>query len=134
MRLFRLALSSKGKKLNWKLYARAIYKIALGFVAYDMGHEAALHSKYQPARDFILNGNAFSNNMLVSTKSKPHYEVSTHCDLQFGGTPFFINIFGMVFMINLEENPVLQINQEFLEGEEMKAFNEIYQFELVSLS
>ena len=39
-------LTWKGKKIDWKLYARAIYKIALGFVAYDMGHEAALDEKY----------------------------------------------------------------------------------------
>ncbi len=54
-------LTWKGKKLNWQLYARAIYKFALGFVAHDMGHEAALDNRYQPARDFILGKTSFNN-------------------------------------------------------------------------
>ncbi|HEY0460211.1 MAG TPA: HNH endonuclease [Pyrinomonadaceae bacterium] len=65
----RLAFKMSGKKLDWKILARTVYKIALGMVAYDYGHEAALDDKYQPARDFILKGGSFNNNMLVTTKS-----------------------------------------------------------------
>lgn len=85
-------LNWRGKKLTWKLYARAIYKFALGFVAHDMGHEAALNDRYQPARDFISGKTlSFNNNMAVSTKFKPHPEIRTHCDMNIGGTPFSIN-------------------------------------------
>lgn len=124
-------LNWKGKKLDWKTYARAIYKFALGFVAHDMGHEAALENRYQPARDFILKGTFFNNNMLVSTKSKPHPEVRTLCDMQFGGTPFYIDIFGMMFMINLEETLLLYKNEEMTKF--MQEIFERYQFEFVSL-
>lgn len=130
-------LTWTGKKLTWKLYARAIYKFALGFVAHDMGHEAALDKRYQPARDFILGKTSFNNNMMVSMKSKPHPEIRTYCDMQFGGTPFFIDIFGMIFMINLEETPVLQ-NPAKKEDEPidevLEAISKDYEFELVSLN
>ena len=124
-------LTWKGKKLEWKLYARAIYKIALGFVAYDMGHEAALDERYHSARDFILKGKTFNNNMLVSTKSKPHPSIRSHCNMQSGGTPFFIDIFGMMFFINLEELPVLEKNESI--NEFLAVISEHYQFELISL-
>lgn len=129
-------LTWTGKKLTWKLYARAIYKFALGFIAHDMGHEAALDERYQPARDFILGKTSFNNNIIVSTKSKPHPEIRTHCDMNFGGTPFFIDIFGMIFMINLEELPVLQnpaIQQHEKADEVMETISKNYDFEIISL-
>jgi len=129
-------LTWTGKKLTWKLYARAIYKFALGFVAHDMGHAAALDERYQPARDFILGRASFNNNMVVSTKSKPHPEIRTHCDMNYGGTPFFIDIFGMIFMINLEESPILQHpakRADEPEDEILEAISKEYKFELISL-
>jgi hypothetical protein len=121
----------KSKKLDWKLYARAIYKIALGFVAYDLGHEAALDAKYQPARDFILKGISLDNNMMVSTKTKPHPELRTsyHPDLE--GTQFLIDIFGMIFKINLEEKPLVYRHPAL--DAVLKYIAEDYTFEFFSL-
>jgi hypothetical protein len=130
-------LTWTGKKLTWKLYARAIYKIALGFVAHDMGHATALDGRYQPARDFILGRASFNNNMVVSTKCKPHPEIRTHCDMNYGGTPVFIDIFGMTFMINLEESPALQNpakRADEPEDEILEAIFKEYEFELISLN
>lgn len=130
-------LTWTGKKLDWKLYARAIYKFSLGFVAHDMGHEAALNDRYQSARDFILGKTSFNNNMMVSIKSKPHPEIRTYSDMQFGGTPFFIDIFGMIFMINLEESPVLQNPTKQADepaDKVLEAISKNYEFEIVSLN
>jgi hypothetical protein len=130
-------LTWTGKKLTWKLYARAIYKIALGFVAHDMGPEAALHERYQPARDFILGKSPFSNNMVVSTKSKPHHEIRIRWEMNFGGTAFVIDIFGMIFIINLEASPVLQNpakRADEAEDELLNAITKEYEFELISLN
>ncbi len=57
--------------------------------------------------------------------------------LQFGGTPFFIHIFGMMFMINLEETPILQnpVKQEGEPADEiLEAISKEYEFEIVSLN
>jgi len=75
--------------------------------------------------------------MMVSMSSKPHLEIRTHCDMQFGGTPFFIDIFGMIFMINLEELPVLQKPTKQADepvDEVLEAISKEYEFELVSLN
>lgn len=120
-----------GRKLDWKRLARAIYKIALGFVAYDHGHGVALNEKYQPVRDFILTGNSFPNNMLVSTKSKPHPSVRSYSDLSFGGTPYFIDIFGMIFFVNLEHFPLVRKHE--LENEAVDELLSNYEFQLISL-
>lgn len=124
-------LTWKGKKLDWKLYARAIYKIALGLIAHDLGHEAALDAKYQPARNFILKGDSFKNNMMVSTKSKPSHQISSTYDPRFEGTQFVINIFGMIFNINLEESPLMYKYPEL--DEVLKILQKDYIFEFISL-
>lgn len=124
-------LTWKGKKLNWKLYARAIYKIALGLIAHDLGHEAALDAKYQPARDFILTGRSFGNNMIVSTKMKPSPQLRSSYDTRLEGTRFVISIFGMIFNINLEEKPRL-IRHPALDAVFKQLENE-YIFEVIPL-
>lgn len=120
-----------GKRLDWITLARAIYKIGLGFVAHDRGHEEALSEKFNAARDFVLQGKSFPNNMMVSTKSKPHPSLRSYSDTRLGGSPYFIDIFGMIFMVNLEPEPVLRIDEQFkkiLEG-----VAEHYKFELIPL-
>ncbi|MBV9240975.1 MAG: hypothetical protein JO314_03110 [Acidobacteria bacterium] len=120
-----------GKRLDWIVLARAIYKIGLGFVAYDRGHEEALTPKFQAARDFIVQGKPFSNNMLVSTKSKPHPSLRSYSDVRFGGSPYFIDIFGMIFMVNLEPEPKLRMDPRFVE--EFKSITDQYEFDLIPL-
>jgi hypothetical protein len=129
----KLTLSFTGKRLDWKRLARTIYKIALGMVAYDYGHEAALSDKYQAARDFILAENgSFNNNMLVTMKSKPHNQIRIYSDTRCGGTPYFIDIFGFTFMINLEETPVLRKDESV--DEVLKPLAGIIEFEQISLN
>ena len=71
--------------------------------------------------------------MLVSTKFKPYPTIQTYCDTRCGGTPYFISIFGFVFMINLEEQPVLQHNQALIDDFPQE-YKENYCFELISLT
>ncbi len=100
--------SFKGNKLNWHRLGRSIFKIALGFVALDKGHEAALDSRYDAARAYILNGEGFDNGMLVSFSSKPDHRIFTRLDFRYGGTGFILSIFGMIFMVNIEAEPKLR--------------------------
>lgn len=105
-------LKLKGKKFIPNRYGRSLYKIALGFVAYDRGLEEACSVRYNKARDFISKGNDFNNNLLIKMETKPHPQVEvTHHSLEVG-TPFVIDIYGIIFLLNLEEEPKLELNEE----------------------
>jgi hypothetical protein len=101
----RLHLNMTGKELDWNLIARAIYKMGLGLVAYDLGHEVALDQKFDPARKFILQGGPFDNNMMVSGQVFPNPQIRLLLNRQYGGTGFMALIFGYLFMVNLEAEP-----------------------------
>jgi hypothetical protein len=124
-------LNWTGNKLDWKTIARAVYKISLGFVAHDLGHEAALEKRYDAVRNFINKGSPFPNNIIVSTKSKPHPSLRSHLDMGIGGTPFFIDIYGMMFFVNLEESPKVRIDGEMRKL--LDAISRDYEFELIPL-
>lgn len=65
----------KGKRLNPNLLARELYKIALGTVAIDYGHEHACSSKFNAAREFIQTGAGANNKFLMRTNFKPHPQI-----------------------------------------------------------
>jgi hypothetical protein len=103
----------KGKTFNPKQVARAFYKIALGMVAFDKGFEQAYDTKYDAARDFILNNQDFPNNLIMCTvcQPTPQVQVTAHHNMP-EGTPFAINIYGLVCLFNLEAKPVLELTEE----------------------
>ncbi|VAW37648.1 hypothetical protein MNBD_CHLOROFLEXI01-2625, partial [hydrothermal vent metagenome] len=65
----------RGKTFDPKLIARALFKIALGMVAFGDGNQKACEKRYDPARAFILHKQNFSNNFLMLTKGKPQPSV-----------------------------------------------------------
>lgn len=108
-------MNFRGKPLNSKLLGRSLYKIGLGFVALDQGHAEAISSRFDLARDFINGANNFPNNMLMSTNVKPHPSLRvTHKTLD-PGYPFVIDIFGIIFMFNLEAVPLIEPNDDLLQ-------------------
>ncbi|MCP4425759.1 MAG: HNH endonuclease [Chloroflexi bacterium] len=101
----------KGKKLNPKLLGRVLYKIALGMVAFSEGHSQACSQIYDAAREFIRDGKTFQNNLLMRLEGRPHPTVwVARNDLE--GTDFVIDIYGLVFRINLEEKSILVLDDE----------------------
>ncbi len=109
-------IETRGKQFNSKLLGRALYKIALGMVALSQGHGQACSRKYDTAREFIRNGQGIQNNLLICMKNKPHPEVcATYYDLP-EGTPFVIDIFGLIFVLNLENNPILELNEILIQS------------------
>lgn len=121
----------KGKRFNWPLLGRSIFKIGLGMVAFDMGHGAALDPKLDAARKYILDGGGFDNGMIVSFNGSPNPYIRTSLDDRFGGTGFVIDIFGMIFLINLEIEPKLLDPDTFREPED-EVFDR-FKFRLFSL-
>jgi hypothetical protein len=79
-------------------------------VALDCGREYACSRKYDAARNFIRNGKDFPNNLLARTRGRPIPQVRIHYLIQSEGTPFVINLYGLIFRMNLETTPTMQLN------------------------
>ncbi len=105
-------VEGKVKKINFNLLGRALYKIALGMVALADGHEQACSSRFNAAREFIKNGVGVNNNFLMRTHFEPHSEGHITHIPSAEGTLFAIDLFGLVFVVNLEERPVLELTEE----------------------
>ncbi len=106
--------STGRKKFDQKIIGRALYKIGLGMVAFRQGRDVASDSRYDAARAFILKGEDFPNNLLMSNHVKPHPQITSSNDVRWGGTCFQINIYGVIFFFNLETTPVLELTEEQL--------------------
>lgn len=101
----------RGSKFYPTPIGRALYKIALGMVAFSQGHEKACDPKYNLARGFILGGKEFPNNLIMQTNFKTHPQVRITYQDPPEGTPFIIDIFGLIFLINLESAPVIHLDE-----------------------
>lgn len=101
--------------LDMRLLARCLYKMALGALAFEQGHTAALDSRYDAARRFVLADQDFRNNLLAQNTIKQP-------DISGVSITWFapplpdsicrIGLFGFVFGLNLEETPVLVLLPE----------------------
>lgn len=108
---YSFTVEMKGKRFSPKLLGRALYKIALGMVALSQGHEQACSPKFDAVRNFIRHGHDFPNNLLVRVECRPHPQVRVAYHDLPEGTPFAIDIYGLMFLLNLESKPVLELNE-----------------------
>jgi len=115
------SINIRGKKFDPKMIGRALYKIALGTVAYDQGFEVACNPKFDMVRAFILKGEDFPNNLLILSNGKPKPEVTVRYQELSDGTPFLIDIFGISFLLNLQPWPCMELNED-LKRAGFKAF------------
>ena len=110
---FKMRLTGR-KNFDPIIIARALYKIGLGMVAFHEGKLNACNSKYDRARAFIRGEKDFPNNLLMSDNIQPHPQITSTVDFRWGGTTFRIDIYGLAFLFNLEETPVLKPTEEQL--------------------
>jgi hypothetical protein len=109
----KLSIEVRGRhKFDPRSLARSLYKVALGFVAWKQGADAAREPRYNPARDFILGGMTFPNSLLVQRTVTPMPTVRTTYQVLSDGTVFQLEIFGLCFIINLEPEPKLTLPSE----------------------
>lgn len=106
------SINARGKWVDPKLIGRALYKIALGFHALDHGIEQTCDPKFDTARAFIRGDSGFPNKLLVFTESKPHPSFSVHYHKLDSGTPYFVDVYGIKFMFNLEPRPMITLADE----------------------
>ena len=72
-------------------------------------------------RDRPGEGTGFPNNLLILAGGKPRPEVTVEHQELPDGTPFAIDIFGVVFLFNLELQPCVELNED-LRNAGFKAF------------
>ena len=118
---FSIKMSGR-KKFDPKLMGRSLYKIGLGMVAFHEGREVACDSKYDAARAFILRGEDFPNNLLISNNAKPHPLIRSTYDNRWGGMGFQLDIYGLIFLFNLETTPVLELTEKKLSEMNFSSF------------
>jgi hypothetical protein len=97
------------------VFARSLYKIALGMVAFKQDPGFARSSRFDRARQFICDGKGFPNNLLMNTVCQPHHEIRLMYNVLAEGTPFAIDFYGIVFVFNLEPTPVVELNEQIKE-------------------
>lgn len=85
--------------------ARSLFKIGLGLVAHDAGAEMALDDRYEPARAFVLHRSPIATELWIAA-SRPHPQLSTWWLPGEHGTPVALDIFGVLFVFNLEPYPL----------------------------
>jgi hypothetical protein len=120
----RFSIKMKGrKKFDPIIIGRALYKIGLGMVAFYQGKEIACENKYDAARGFIRGERYFHNNLLMSENNKPHPHITSRWDTSWGGTCFLIDIYGLVFLFNLEETPEIAFSEEQLKQMNVISFS-----------
>ena len=94
-----------------RLLGRALFKIALGIIALSQGRDRACNAKYDSARKFILGNGTFYNNFFIKNSGKPHVGGRIIYKDFEEGTVVAIDIMGVIFLLNLEEKPVLEFNE-----------------------
>lgn len=105
-------LEMSGKIFDPVLLGRALYKIGLGLVALGPGANHARSPKYDAVRAFVQQGVGFPNNLLMHTEFKPTSQVRTALQHESEGSQIVIDVFGLIFFLNLESHPILELTED----------------------
>jgi HNH endonuclease len=108
---------SIGQKFDERVLARALCKIALELVAADFGAQYACQERYNAVRSFILKGGNFRNKLLLRTKFTPEARIEMQYMQVAQGTVVALNLYGMHFLLNLEEQPLLQLSDALVRSD-----------------
>jgi hypothetical protein len=75
-------------------FARSLFKFALGLVAHHCGHAAALHSRYDEARQFVMGGPPVPTYLVLGSHCTPTSESEGALVVQPDSTWHCLNVFG----------------------------------------
>ena len=117
---YSFSMNIRGKSVTQKfikMLGRALFKIALGIVALSQGREQACSARYDSARKFILGEGDFNNNFFIQNNGKPHAGGRISYKDFEEGTMVAIDIMGIIFLLNLEEKPTLEFNENIKSNE-----------------
>ena len=113
---YKLKMSLIQQQFNPHIIARVLFKMGLGIVAIDRGREEALHPRYDPAREYILNGGHFPNRLAIFKEGHPSNVSKIEGAINNKeGTFIFFELLGARFLIGLEPNPKIEISEQLLD-------------------
>jgi hypothetical protein len=87
--------------------ARMLYKAALGDIALKLCRHAALDSKFNEIRRYIIKGGTFPNNMMIFKKGHPSLPMGIEWYEVEGVLQVKLIVLGRIFFIMLGERPKL---------------------------
>jgi hypothetical protein len=113
---YKFKMSLISQQFNPHAIARVLFKMGLGIVAIDRSQEEALHPRYDPARDYILNGGHFPNRLAIFKENHPCKVSKIKGAINNKeGTFIFFELLGARFLIGLEPNPKIVISEQLLD-------------------
>lgn len=98
----RLDMPAIQDEFDHEAAARTLHKMSLETIALQEGREAALDSKYDPSRQFVLDGGTFQGWLMLKTELDPrpgHEFAKLGCK---GGTGFLVDLLGVIFLVGIE--------------------------------
>lgn len=110
--LYKFNTTFRSGPLNIIKVMRSLYKIAYETLALKNGKDFVLSEKYKDARSFIKNEIEPYNNLLILNNISPQNILQCTYNINDNAAVFIINIFGILFMLNLEREPLLFLNEE----------------------
>ncbi len=121
---FRIDAPEIKSKFNHTTCARTLFKMALGAITIEQGRAVSLQSRYDPARNFALNGGAFPNWLIVGKKINIHPKAYVQWkQMKPFGTILFTEIFGVQFITGLEPVPASASPPDVPKAEEYLFFD-----------
>lgn len=109
---FNINVSSRNP-LDVQMLGRALFKIALGMVAYQSGRDRACDARYDLARAFIAGTADFDNFLAIGTMPELMHEgIEFNWLEEEEGTPFGTSFYGVVFLSNLEPTPKVSLTTD----------------------
>jgi hypothetical protein len=88
---------------------RSLTKIAYEGIVRERGVTFALADKYTNARKLIPGETKPFNSLIISQNITPINQLSYSFNFNEPGTDYLINIFGLIFISNLETAPIIYL-------------------------
>ncbi|MDQ7818354.1 MAG: HNH endonuclease [Melioribacteraceae bacterium] len=110
--IYKVRTTFRGGTFNNVSISRSLHKIAYETLTLERGKDFVLNARYDNTREFIKNKIKPYNNLFFSTNISPQNILQCIFNINDKGTIFIVNIYGLLFMLNLENDPTLLINDE----------------------
>ena len=104
----KLTIEMAHAEVNPRCFARALYKVGLGVVAFSLGADVVLDHRFDLARDFVLGKSGFPNALLLSMSETMGPTVTAEFSQPPDPVVFMITLMGLICCFSLEPEPKME--------------------------